>query len=280
MHKTYKTIDVFTQESFSGNPLALIFDADDLSTEQMQNITRWMNLSETAFLQTPTHPDADYKVRIFTLTGELPFAGHPTIGSCHAWLENGGLAKNENFVIQECGAGLIKVKKTNTRLSFAAPNLIRSGNVSDIDLDMACRILGINRSDIKASNWIDNGPGWMGILLHSAEQVLTLKPKSKPNDHFDIGVIGAYPDGEACQFELRALFNNQHGSLVEDPVTGSLNASVAQWLMGEGLAPENYIASQGTCLQRKGRVHLSKDQQGVVWVGGHAYSRVSGHIHI
>ena len=280
MKKPYKTVDVFTQEAFSGNPLAVIFDADELTTQEMQHITRWMNLSETVFLQKPTHPDADYKVRIFTLTGELPFAGHPTIGSCYAWLENAGKAKSTEFIIQECAAGLIKIKKENDKLSFSAPPLSRSGDVSDQDLKMACRILGISRLDIKASNWIDNGPGWMGILLQSAEQILNLKPKSNPDDHFDIGVIGAYQEGSECQFELRALFNNQNGVLVEDPVTGSLNASAAQWLMNTGHAPNAYIASQGTCLQRKGRVHLSKDSQGSVWVGGHACTRVNGVINL
>ncbi len=280
MPNTYKTVDVFTQEAFSGNPLAVIFDADGLSTEEMQHITRWMNLSESVFLQKPSHPDADYKVRIFTLTGELPFAGHPTIGSCHAWLENGGKQKDHNFIIQECGAGLIKINKEDSMLSFAAPPITRSGEVSDSDLKMACRILGIARSDIKASNWIDNGPGWMGILLQSAEQVLNLKPKSNPQDHFDLGVIGAYPENSESQFELRALFNNQNGTLVEDPVTGSLNASTAQWLMNSGYAPNSYIASQGTCMQRKGKIYLSKDNEGTVWVGGHACTRVDGVIHL
>ena len=280
MLKTYKTVDVFTQKAFSGNPLAVIFDADDLSTEEMQRITRWMNLSETVFLQKPTHPDADYKVRIFTLTGELPFAGHPTLGSCHAWLENGGKTKSVEFIIQECGAGLIKINKENAKLSFSAPSLIRSGDVSDQDLDMACRILGITRIDIKASNWIDNGPGWMGILLQSAQQVLNLKPKSNPEDHFDIGVIGAYPEGSECQFELRAIFNNQNGVLVEDPVTGSLNASAAQWLIDAGHAPKNYIASQGTCLQREGRIYINQDEKGVIWVGGYCSSRIFGEINV
>ena len=280
MPNTYKTVDVFTQEAFSGNPLAVIFDADGLSTEEMQHITRWMNLSESVFLQKPSHPDADYKVRIFTLTGELPFAGHPTIGSCHAWLENGGKQKDHNFIIQECGAGLIKINKEDSMLSFAAPPITRSGEVSDSDLKMACRILGIARSDIKASNWIDNGPGWMGILLQSAEQVLNLKPKPNPQDHFDLGVIGAYPENSESQFELRALFNNQNGTLVEDPVTGSLNASAAQWLMNSGYAPNSYIASQGTCMQRKGQVYLSKDNEAMVWVGGQACTRVDGVIHL
>jgi len=275
-NKTYKTVDVFTQEAFSGNPLAVIFDADDLSTEAMQQITRWMNLSETVFLQKPTQATADYKVRIFTLTGELPFAGHPTIGSSYVWLENGGIPKNSDFIIQECGAGLIRIKRENSKLSFAAPPLIRSGVVSDTDLAMACRILGISRNDIIASNWIDNGPGWMGILLDSAEKVLNLQAKSTSQDVFDIGVIGPYTHGNECQFELRALFNNQNGVLVEDPVTGSLNASAAQWLINNNLAPDSYIASQGTCIQRKGRVYLSKDQYGDIWVGGYAHTRVNG----
>ncbi len=280
MTNIYKTVDVFTQKAFSGNPLAVIFGADGLSTKEMQHITRWMNLSESVFLQKPEHPDADYKVRIFTLTGELPFAGHPTIGSCFAWLENGGKAKDKNFIIQECAAGLIKLKLDGEKISFIAPPLIRSGTVSDTDLKMACRILGITSQDIKASHWIDNGPGWMGILLESADKVLQLKPKSNPDDHFDIGVIGAYPQNSESQFELRALFNNQNGSLVEDPVTGSLNASAAQWLIKKGLAPSTYIASQGTCMQRQGRVHIHQDEAGNTWVGGHCTTRVNGLIKI
>jgi len=280
MPNPYHTVDVFSQEPFNGNPLAVIFDADHLSTNEMQHITRWMNLSETAFILKPTNPSADYKVRIFTLTGELPFAGHPTLGSCHAWMSNGGIQKNEKYIIQECGVGLIKIKRNAKRLSFAAPPLIRSGQLNGAELDLACRILGITRKDILASNWIDNGPGWMGILLDSAETVLNLKPKSLNDDKFDIGVIGAYPNGSECQFELRALFNNHNGILIEDPVTGSLNASTAQWLMQQGIANNEYIASQGTCLNRKGRIFLKKDDFNTIWVGGHCHSLVKGVINL
>lgn len=280
MQKTFQMVDVFSQQAFSGNPLAVIFDADDLDTDQMQHITRWMNLSETVFFQSPTHPGADYKVRIFTLTEELPFAGHPTLGSCHAWLKNGGKQKHPNFIIQECGAGLIKIKNDQQKLSFAAPPLIRSGDVNDDDINKITRILGIHRDDIKQSRWIDNGPGWVGVLLDSAEKVLNLKPKSNPDDSFDIGIVGGYPEGSECDFELRAIFNDQNGTLREDPVTGSLNASVAQWLFESGLAPNPYIASQGTCMQRTGRVYLEKDAHGDVWVGGHCHLRVTGKIDI
>lgn len=273
-------VDVFSQQAFSGNPLAVIFDADDLDTAQMQHITRWMNLSETVFFQSPTHPDADYKVRIFTLTEELPFAGHPTLGSCHAWLKNGGKQKHPDFITQECGAGLIKIKRDQQKLSFAAPQLIRFGDVSDDDTNMITRILGIHRDEIKQSRWIDNGPGWVGVLLDSADKVLNLKPKSNPDDSFDIGIVGAYPKGSECDFELRALFNDQNGTLREDPVTGSLNASVAQWLFESELAPNHYIASQGTCMQRTGRVYLEKDANGDVWVGGYCHSRVTGKIDV
>lgn len=271
-------VDVFTQEAFCGNPLAVVFAADDLSTEYMQRITRWMNLSETVFLQAPTHPDADYKGRIFTLARELPFAGHPTLGSCHAWLSSGGTPKNSEFIMQECGAGLIKIKRDDEKLSFAAPKLLRSGDMDETDLNQITRILGIERSDIQAAQWIDNGPGWVGVLLESAEKVLSLTPKSNPEDQFDIGIVGPYPKGSECDFEVRAIFNDQNGTLREDPVTGSLNASVAQWLMAAGHAPSSYIASQGTVMQHKGRVYLDRDADDDVWVGGYSHSRVSGEI--
>ena len=280
MQKKFQMVDVFSQDDFCGNPLAVVFDADNLSTDEMQHITRWMNLSETVFLQTPTHPDADYKVRIFTLNQELPFAGHPTLGSCHAWLQNGGTPKTSGFIIQECGAGLIKIKRDGEKLAFAAPPLIRSGAVSEEDLNKITRVLGIRRNDIKESRWIDNGPGWMGVLLESAEKVLSLQPRSNPDDEFDIGIVGPYPDGNECDFELRAIFNNQNGSLVEDPVTGSLNASVAQWLFEHKSTANPYIASQGTCLQRKGRIYLEQDKLGDVWVGGFSHSRITGEIDV
>jgi len=276
----FQMVDVFSQDAFCGNPLAVVFSADDLSTEQMQHITRWMNLSETVFLQKPEHPDADYKVRIFTLTHELPFAGHPTLGSCHAWLQAGGQQKNSNYIIQECGAGLIKIKREHQKLAFAAPPLIRSGEVDTKDLKMICRVLGIAASDIVASQWIDNGPGWVGVLLDSADTVLKLKPQSNPDDHFDIGIVGPYPESHECDFELRAIFNDHSGSLREDPVTGSLNASVAQWLIEKGHAPVSYIASQGTVLQRKGRIYLDRDNAGQVWVGGCSHSRVTGKLEL
>lgn len=271
-------VDVFTHEAFCGNPLAVIFDADDLSSDQMQHLTRWTNLSEAVFFQKTTHPDADYKVRIFTVDRELPFAGHPTLGSCFSWLQHGGRPKNDGIIIQECGAGLIEIKQDENLLSFAAPALIRSGEVNDKELNTICRILKIERSDIKAANWIDNGPGWVGILLESAEKVLQLQPETSASDVFDIGVIGAYPENNEADFEIRAFFDASQGrsDLREDPVTGSLNASMAQWLMHNNLAPKRYIASQGTKLLRKGHIYLNQDNDGQVWVGGEVQMRVKG----
>ncbi|MBT8142515.1 MAG: PhzF family phenazine biosynthesis protein [Gammaproteobacteria bacterium] len=273
-------LDVFSQDPFCGNPLAAVFDADELSTDEMQHLTRWFNLSETVFFQKPSHPEADYKVRIFTLNRELPFAGHPTLGSCQAWLTAGGKPKRDAVVVQECGAGLIHIQQTDDRLAFAAPDMLRSGAVSDDELDKICNILGIGRKDIKASNWIDNGPGWVGLLLESAEKVLSIKANATPDDIFDIGIIGPYPKGSECDFELRALFSVPDDGLREDPVTGSLNASMAQWLMGTGHAPDTYVASQGTLLQRKGRIYLERDKSGQVWVGGHSTVRVKGEIEL
>ena len=276
----FQQVDVFSHEAFCGNPLAVVFDADGLTTEEMQHITRWMNLSETVFFETPTHPDADYKVRIFTLNRELPFAGHPTLGSCSAWLANGGKAKRDDVIIQECGAGLVNIKKNDKLLSFAAPPITRSGDVSEDELNTITRILGVERSDIKASNWIDNGPGWVGVLLESAEKVLSLSPNTSPTDVFDLGVIGPYPAGSETDFEIRAFFDVSENSsdLREDPVTGSLNASMAQWLMGAGLVPKQYSASQGTKLLRKGRIYLAMDDTGQVWVGGESQLRIKGTI--
>lgn len=275
-------VDVFTHEAFSGNPLAVVFDADNLTTEQMQHITRWTNLSEAVFFQTPMHPEADYKVRIFTVNRELPFAGHPTLGSCFAWLQHNGKVKRDNTIIQECGAGLVKIKQTEQGLAFAAPPIIKSGDVSPAELGSICRILNISQKDVKASQWIDNGPGWVGVLLESAEKVLSLKPETSPEDIFDIGVIGAYPEDSECDFELRAFFDASEGrsDLREDPVTGSLNASMAQWLISSELASKQYSASQGTKLLRKGRIYLEQDATEQVWVGGEVQMRVQGVIDI
>lgn len=268
MTRPFKLVDVFATDPFTGNPLAVVFDAEDLTSEDMQRITRWLNLSETTFLLPPTTPDADYRVRIFTLSHELPFAGHPTLGTCHAWLEAGGSPARPGVIVQECGAGLIEIHQGADGLAFAAPPLIRSGKPDEADLAEVAHVLGIETSSIVDASWVDNGPGWIAVLLGSAEEVLALEPLRNPGKRFDIGVVGAHVAGSEAAFEIRALFSGPDGLLIEDPVTGSLNASVGQWLFASGRASGHYLAAQGTRLGRSGRVRVTQDETGQVWVGG------------
>lgn len=228
MRRRFQLVDVFHEQPFSGNPLAVILDAEGLSTEEMQRIARWLNLSETAFLLPPTARDADYRVRIFTLEREMPFAGHPTLGSCHAWLAAGGMLRSADEIVQECGAGLVRIRRNQDLLSFAAPPLIRSGPVDEPTLRTIETVLRIDRSRIVDAQWADNGPGWVAVLLESVEEVLALDPLREFPTRIDIGVVGPYPAGSPVAFELRAFFSDHQGGVVEDPVTGSLNASVAQ----------------------------------------------------
>ncbi|MFA5965331.1 MAG: PhzF family phenazine biosynthesis protein [Sphingomonas sp.] len=267
MMPDFQLVDVFGQGRFSGNPLAVISGGDDLDSEQMMAITRWLNLSETSFLLPPTEPGADYRVRIFTLERELPFAGHPTLGSCHAWLANGGVARGGDTIVQQCGAGLIPIRRADERLAFAAPPLLRSGPVDEADLKHVIEVLGITRDAVVDAAWADNGPGWIAVMLSSAEDVLALQPRLPRPERVEIGVVGPHPAGSDTAFEIRAFFSDQHGTLIEDPVTGSLNASVAQWLFASGRARGGYIAAQGTKLGRTGRVHVEQDGD-TVWIGG------------
>jgi PhzF family phenazine biosynthesis protein len=278
MSRAFHMVDVFGSGAFSGNPLAVVHDAEGLNADEMLAITRWMNLSETTFLVPPSTEEADYRVRIFTLRGELPFAGHPTLGSCHAWLSAGGVPRGDH-VVQECGIGLVRLRREE-RLSFAAPPLIRSGPVEDGFADQVAAVLGIDRDEIVATEWVDNGPGWVGVLLESREAVLSLQPdlgRYSGDEHLDIGVVGPHPEGAEIDFEVRAFFANDQGQLVEDPVTGSLNASLGQWLIGRGIAPSAYVAAQGTAMGREGRIHVSRDGS-QVWVGGSTVTLVTGEI--
>ncbi|MEV4803811.1 PhzF family phenazine biosynthesis protein [Nonomuraea sp. NPDC049421] len=272
MSRRFTQVDVFAATPYLGNALAVVIDADGLSTEEMQRFARWTNLSETTFLLPPTSGEADYRVRIFTPDRELPFAGHPTLGSCHAWLEAGGVPRKEGEVVQECGAGLVPLRVTGDGLAFEAPPLIRSGPVDEELLGRVVAALGIARADIVAAEWAANGPHWIGVLLADAEQVLALRPGTVPED---IGVVGPYPEGSECAFEVRAFFP-QNGATVEDPVTGSLNAALAQWLLRTGRASAPYVASQGTVIGRRGRVHVSTDAESRVWVGGAVTTCVTG----
>jgi PhzF family phenazine biosynthesis protein len=276
--RRFTQVDVFTDQLTFGNPLAVVHDADELTTPVMAGFASWTNLSETTFLSAPTDAGADYQVRIFTTRTELPFAGHPTLGSAHAWLAAGGEPKNPEELIQQCGAGLVRVRRDDTRLSFAAPPLIRGGDVAAEDLAEIMTVLGIDHDLVVAAQWADNGPGWVALLLADAETVLALHPKTGDSGRFDsIGVIGPYPSGSEVDFEVRA-FTPLEGQR-EDPVTGSLNAALGRWLISTGRAPSSYVAAQGTALGRRGRVYVSKvDDE--VWTGGHTVTGVTGTVHL
>ncbi|HEY2270536.1 MAG TPA: PhzF family phenazine biosynthesis protein [Streptosporangiaceae bacterium] len=267
----FRQVDVFTDTPYLGNPVAVVLGADGLSDEQMQQFANWTNLSETTFVLAPRDAGADYLVRIFTATRELPFAGHPTLGTCHAWLEAGGRPADPDLIVQECEAGLITVRRTEAGLAFAAPPLVRSGPVEESIAERVAQGLNVPRSDIVDIAWADNGPGWVAVLLASAEAVLAVKPGVLD---LDIGVAGPYPDGSPEALEVRA-FTPVVMSL-EDPVTGSLNASLGQWLLGSGRLASPYVASQGTALGRRGRVHVSQDSDGQVWVGGGTVTCITG----
>jgi len=267
---------VFTTTRYRGNPVAVVLDSERLSTEDMQRFAHWTNLSETTFVLPPSQPGADYRVRIFTPVAELPFAGHPTLGTCHAWrTERVEPADGESGVIvQECAAGLVRVRSTPDGLAFAAPPLLRSGPVEEDVVEHVAGCLRIGRSDIVAVEWADNGPGWVAVLLADADAVLALRPGIVD---MDIGVVGPYPVGSPLQFEVRAFFPKD-GATVEDPVTGSLNGSIAQWLLRTGRATTPYVSSQGTALGRAGRVHITRDADGTIWVGGGTVTCVAGHV--
>jgi PhzF family phenazine biosynthesis protein len=282
--RPFAQVDVFTARPYVGNPVAVVLDGTGLSTEDMQFFTNWTNLSEATFVLPATHPYADYALRIFCPGRELPFAGHPTLGSCHAWLQAGGVPKGKH-VVQECGVGLVNIHREGSRLAFAAPPLRRSGPLAEDDVQLIAHGLGISRSDILDHAWCDNGPGWRAVMLGSAEQVLSLKPDAEVLKGLEIGVVGprgkvgvvgAHAEGEEL-FEVRAFFPGNQ-ALTEDPVTGSLNAALGQWLIGAGLAPDKYIARQGTALARAGRVHVSRDADGQVWVGGDSVVCIQGSV--
>lgn len=270
--RPFRQVDVFTTTAYLGNPLAVVLGADGLSDEQMRRFANWTNLSETTFVLPPRDPGADYRVRIFTPSIELPFAGHPTLGTCHAWLEDGGTPRTPGAVLQECEAGLVRVRQDAAGLAFAAPPLLRTGPVEE---DLAVHIadvLGIGRDEIVDLQWADNGPGWVAVLLASADAVLAVRPGAID---LDLGIAGPYPPGASAAFEVRA-FAPSVGAAVEDPVTGSLNASLAQWLLATGRATAPYLASQGRVLGRRGEVHVTQDDDGTVWVGGGVVTCVSG----
>jgi PhzF family phenazine biosynthesis protein len=274
LHRPFAQVDVFTTAPYLGNPVAVVLDGAGLATEDMQRFAHWTNLSETTFVLSPTTSEADYRVRIFTPAVELPFAGHPTLGTCHAWLTSRQAGHHRDVVVQECGAGLVTVRRVADGLAFAAPPLVRSGPVDEALVQRMADVLRVGRSEIVDAQWVDNGPGWVAGLFASADDVLALRPG---NVDFDLGVVGPYPEGSPAAFEVRA-FVPAHGVTVEDPVTGSLNASLADWLLRTGRATAPYTASQGTALGRSGRVHITRDPAGTIWTGGGTVSCVVGHV--
>jgi PhzF family phenazine biosynthesis protein len=268
----FRQVDVFTDTPYFGNPVAVVLGADGLSGEQMQLFARWTNLSETTFVLAPRASGADYLVRIFTPTGELPFAGHPTLGTCHAWLGAGGTPRQAGTIVQECGAGLVTLRETGNGLAFAAPPLLKDGPVDAGLLGRIASILGIDRASIIDASWADNGPGWVAVLLASAAEVLAVRPGATD---LDLGLVGPYPPGSPQAFEVRAFFPKD-GATTEDPVTGSLNAALAPWLLRTGRATAPYVVSQGTALGRAGRVHISQDAAGTIWVAGGTVTCIRG----
>lgn len=295
--RLFRQIDVFSHHPGFGNPVAVVLDAQGLSDADMRRFAAWTNLSETTFLMPPTAAGhaagADYRLRIFSPRGELPFAGHPTLGTCHAWLKAGGQPQVAGRIVQECGVGLVNIRQQGDLLAFAAPPLRRSGPLDEADVALIARGLGVAREDIVQHAWCDNGPGWRAVLLASSAQVLALKPDAAILAGLDVGVVGpaagsgasaprgkvgvvGSSDADGIAFEVRAFFPGNNG-LAEDPVTGSLNAALAQWLIGAGLAPAQYVASQGTCLGRAGRVHVQQEGD-TIWVGGHSVTCMAGEV--
>ena len=301
--RPFKQVDVFTATPYLGNPLAVVLDGKGLSDAQMQGFARWTNLSETIFVLPPTQAAADYRVRIFTPGGELPFAGHPTLGSCHAWLESGGTPRSNDLIVQECQIGLVHIRRQGARLAFAAPPLQRSEPSAAL-MTQILAALGLQAHQVRAAQLLDNGPVWLGLLLDSMDTVLGLTPDhaalKKVGQKVGVAALDTPPDTPVLiarsSQEARVFSGHEHDQpthpapdlevrafaaptgINEDPVTGSLNASLAQWLIHEGLLPERYIAAQGTCLDRAGRVHIERDAQGQVWVGGAVVSCIDGRV--
>ena len=277
MQRPFAQVDVFTTGPGLGNPLAVVLDAAGLTSLEMQRFARWTNLSETTFVVATDDPEADYAVRIFTPDSEIPFAGHPTLGTCHAWLATGGRPRDETTVVQACASGLIQVRRTGPdTLAFAEPPLLRSGPVDEDLQERIAASIGLRRADIVDAQWADNGPGWVAILLESAAAVHAVRPGAV---FLDLGILGLYPEGSPAALEVRAMWP-QDGSIVEDPVTGSLNASAAGWLIRTGRLAAPYTATQGAAVGRAGRVQITQDPDGTIWTGGRSLSLVAGSVEL
>jgi PhzF family phenazine biosynthesis protein len=285
--RSFAQVDVFASGPYSGNPLAVVLDADGIEDAMLARFAAWTNLSETTFVLPPTDPTADYRVRIFTPGNELPFAGHPTLGTAHAWLEAGGIPKRAEEIVQECGLGLIRIRRDGDlggaadvggaggRLAFAAPPPVRTGRLAPALLAQVTDSLRLEWSQVVDHQWVDNGPGWVAVLLSSAAEVLALEPDFARMGSLMVGAVGPGEPGGQTQFEVRA-FAPAIG-VAEDPVTGSLNAGIAQWLIGSGRAPTSYQASQGARVGRAGRIFLDS-VDGTVWVGGRSVTCIRGSV--
>lgn len=277
MNHRFRQVDVFGEDPCTGNPVAVVLDAEGLEDEALRRFSVWSNLSECTFVLPPTKAGADYRLRIFSLNTELSFAGHPTLGTARAWLDAGGAPKQPDVVVQECDAGLVPIRIEGDRLAFSAPPRLRQGPVDRELVTTLIEILGIRREHVLDAEWLDNGPGWVGLLLDHADTVLQLRPDASAHPgRWDIGVIGAHDPGSETAFELRAFFTEGEEPLREDPVTGSLNAAAAEWLITTGRASASYVAAQGTAMGRHGRIHIS-DTDGKLWVGGRAEVVLSGY---
>lgn len=274
--RSFVQVDVFSTSPFSGNPVAVVLDGTDLSDEEMRRLARWTNLSETTFVLPPTVPEADYRLRIFTPGGELPFAGHPTLGSARAWLDGGGTPQHAEYLVQECAAGLVTVRRDKDMLSFAAPPRVRDGVLDDGHLKRIVAAFGITRERVVAHQWVDNGPGWAVLQLSTAQEVLALEPDLALMPDAMVGAIGAYPEGSEYAFELRTFAPG--AGVPEDPACGSMNAAVGQWLTATGAAPSNYRVSQGARVGRAASIEVTADPDGTVWVSGAAAICIRGTI--
>ncbi len=275
---SFSQVDVFGVAPLSGNPVAVVHDADGLSDEEMARLARWTNLSETTFLLPPTEASADYRLRIFTPTSELPFAGHPTLGSAHAWLGAGGVPASPGRLVQQCGLGLVEILQQESSLAFRAPDLLRDGAVEEEALARAISALGVHPDRVVRSSWIDNGPGWLGLELESAADVLDLRPDFGAMRGLEVGVLGPHGEPEresiGADYEVRAFC--PEFAVPEDPVTGSLNAGFAVWLTRAGHLPADYVVRQGTVMGRNGRVRVSTDAAGRIWIGGACHTMIAG----
>ncbi|WP_409317576.1 PhzF family phenazine biosynthesis protein [Pseudomonas sp. KCJK9016] len=275
----FKQVDVFSQTALKGNPLAVVFDAGSLSDERMAAFANWTNLSETTFILEPQDPRADYRVRIFTTLSELPFAGHPTLGTCHAWLQAGGVPKGAE-IIQECGVGLVRIRREGSELAFLAPPLLRSGPVEADVMERVQRGLGITPDEVVRAQWVDNGAGWLAVMLKDRQQVLNLQPDHSQMQGLAVGVIAAWDperDGDEARFEVRAFISGD--GMPEDPATGSLNAGIAQWLLAEGLAPDSYTVSQGLSMGRAGKLRINR-LGNEIWIGGSVVTCIEGQLRL